>query len=58
MMRQWQVVSERHFTLLSLGTKGRPWMSSMVHMLPAGFGAATVPQSIQKIAPKALHISP
>ena len=49
MMRQWQAVSELHFTLLSLGTKGRPWISSMVHMLPAGFGAATVPRSIQKI---------
>ena len=48
-MPQWQAGSERHFTLLSLGTKGRPWMSSMVHMLPAGFGAATVPQSTQKI---------
>lgn len=57
MMRQWQVVSERHFTLLSLGTKGRPWMSSMVHMLPAGFGAATRSRS-RKSAPKALHIYP
>jgi len=29
--------------------KGRPRMPSMAHMLPRGFGAATVPQSIQKI---------